>query len=102
MYEQKKEGATLAEIATFLGLSKSTICRELARNTGERGYRPKQAHERATDRGQVRRGDEPVCPRSWRRCQELLRMGHSPAKAVGRAALEGYTSIRHEPAYKRI
>jgi IS30 family transposase len=50
----------------------------------------------------VRRGGKPVCTRSWGRCQELLREGHSPAQAVGRAALEGHTPISHETAYKRI
>jgi len=32
------------EIAEIIGVSASTICRELKRNTGLRGYRPKQAH----------------------------------------------------------
>ena len=102
IYEQKKEGLTLTEIASLLGRSKATIARELARNSGERGYKPKQAHERAAARGQVPRGGKPVCPQSWDRCQELLRIGHSPAQAVGRATLEGYEAISHETAYKRI
>ena len=33
-----------------IGVSASTICRELKRNTGLRGYRPKQAHSLALAR----------------------------------------------------
>ncbi|MFS1525729.1 helix-turn-helix domain-containing protein, partial [Microbulbifer sp. 2304DJ12-6] len=39
----KKSGFTQAEIAVALGVSQSTISRELARNSGQRGYRHKQA-----------------------------------------------------------
>ncbi len=35
------------EIAEIIGVSASTICRELKRNTGLRGYRPRQAHSLA-------------------------------------------------------
>ena len=38
------------EIAHVVEVHRSTISRELRRNTGERGYRPKQAHEKAISR----------------------------------------------------
>ena len=47
-----KEGLTQAQIALNLGRSKSTISRELGRNTGLRGYRPKQADHLATVRSE--------------------------------------------------
>ena len=37
-------------IANVLTVDKSTISRELRRNRGLRGYRPKQAHEKAMQR----------------------------------------------------
>jgi transposase, IS30 family len=43
-------GQNASEIATQLGRHKSTICREIKRNTGQRGYRPKQANETALKR----------------------------------------------------
>ncbi|MDP0563600.1 MAG: helix-turn-helix domain-containing protein [Candidatus Endonucleobacter sp. (ex Gigantidas childressi)] len=45
----KKSGCSQREIAEIIGTSQSTVRRELARNTGERGYRHRQAQGR-TDR----------------------------------------------------
>ena len=45
---------TKTEIADFLGRDKSTIGREISRNTGGRGYRPKQAQELANERHRVK------------------------------------------------
>ena len=42
-----KTGHNQTMIAKVLSVNKSTISRELKRNRGLRGYRPKQAHERA-------------------------------------------------------
>ena len=38
---------TLSEVADKLGFHKSTISREIRRNRGQRGYRPKQAQRKA-------------------------------------------------------
>jgi IS30 family transposase len=38
------------EIAKVIGVHKSTVSRELRRNRGLRGYRPKQAHRLAVSR----------------------------------------------------
>ena len=48
IYALKKVGHKQEEIAGLLGRSPSTISRELVRNSGLRGYRPKQA-QRLTD-----------------------------------------------------
>lgn len=42
-----KVGFSISEIARELNRHKSTISREIQRNTGKRGYRPKQADEKA-------------------------------------------------------
>ena len=47
IYAMKQAGKRQNEIATELGVHSSTISRELARNTGLRGYRPKQGRLRA-------------------------------------------------------
>ena len=46
----KKAGKNQKEIAELLGVSESTISRELTRNQGKKGYRPKQAQIKADNR----------------------------------------------------
>ncbi|MDO9141250.1 MAG: helix-turn-helix domain-containing protein, partial [Methylobacter sp.] len=43
----KAAGKNQKEIAELLGVSGLTVCRELRRNQGKRGYRPKQAQIKA-------------------------------------------------------
>ncbi len=45
IYSLMKARHTVTVIAQLLGRNKSTISRELRRNAGFRGYRPKQATE---------------------------------------------------------
>jgi len=45
-----KAGKNQKEIAELLGVSPPTICRELKRNKGQKGYRPKQAQIKADKR----------------------------------------------------
>jgi len=45
-----QSGHSQAHIARTIGVDSSTISRELARNTGARGYRSKQAHDKASQR----------------------------------------------------
>lgn len=44
LYRLKKKGKSNTEIAELMGRHRSTIGRELNRNSGQRGYRPKQAN----------------------------------------------------------
>ena len=50
IYTIMKAGQDQSQIAKVLDRKKSTISRELSRNTGSRGYRPKQACEMSADR----------------------------------------------------
>ena len=47
IYAMKQAGKEQKTIAAILGVHPGTISRELARNTGLRGYRPKQAQQKA-------------------------------------------------------
>ena len=53
IYALKKAGHLQKSIAMVLGRSTATISRELKRNTGLRGYRPKQAQSLTQERRQT-------------------------------------------------
>ena len=48
------EGLSFSAIASKLGFDRSTISREVARNSGDRGYRVKQACRKADERQRYR------------------------------------------------
>ena len=50
IYALLQAGKKQCEIAKALNRNGSTICRELRRNRGQRGYRAKQAQRKASDR----------------------------------------------------
>lgn len=50
IYAMRQEGKSIAQIAQALGRDRSTINREISRNSGQRNYRPKQAHRKAKER----------------------------------------------------
>lgn len=97
----RKAGHLQAEIAQVTGVHKSTISREFSRNTGLRGYRPKQAHQFAMERRQ-----EKIMPRitmgEWQRIEELLWQGWSPDQVGSRLELEGRRKVSHERIYQHI
>jgi IS30 family transposase len=60
IYSLIKANQSITQIAAQLGRHKSTISRELSRNEGLRGYRPKQACELALARSQGSRNAQQV------------------------------------------
>ncbi|MBW6465858.1 MAG: helix-turn-helix domain-containing protein, partial [Brevefilum sp.] len=50
IYALLKTGCSQTKIAETVEVHKSTISREVRRNQGQRGYRPKQAHQKALKR----------------------------------------------------
>lgn len=50
IYVLLRQKKSRKEIAQTIGVSQSTLCRELKRNSGQRGYHYKQAQVKATDR----------------------------------------------------
>ena len=73
----KTAGQSKAQIAKVLGRHKSTIGREMARNRGLRGYRPKQADSLAVKRRQEKVSCR-ISHESWMRVEQLTREYWSP------------------------
>lgn len=101
IYALRQAGKGNNEIAQILGRDKSTISREVRRNTGQRGYRYQQAHRFATERAKrpgVRRFTEDV----RLDLESGLNKGWSPEAICGRAKLEGRAYVCKETVYKHI
>ena len=101
IYALKKAAHSRTEIAAILGVHKSTIGRELARNSGGRGYRPKQAQELVRARHLAAYRPR-ISARTWARVEKLLRQQWSPEQVAGRLRLEGQPGVSHERIYQHI
>ncbi len=101
IYILKKANHSRMQIAQMLERDKSTICRELRRNRGLKGYRPKQAHHLAVARRHAKaapRIDDPT----WEQVETLIRQEWSPEQITGRLKREQGVAISHEWIYQYI
>lgn len=86
LYRLKKKGKSNSEIAELMGRHRSTIGRELERNTGQRGYRPQQAQRLADERRLAsRRPHKMDNPEVHQYVEERLKMYWSPDQIAGRS-----------------
>ncbi|SDQ74844.1 IS30 family transposase [Pseudovibrio sp. Tun.PSC04-5.I4] len=101
VYALKKAGLTQRTIADQIGVDKSTICRELQRNKGLRGYRPKQAHRLACLRqSQIPRTR--ILDRMWTGIEKMIREDWSPEQISGHLKDNDEPSVSPEWIYQRI
>ena len=101
IYRWRQEGLGVRAIAARLWRSASSISRELARNMGKRGYRPKQAHLLAQERA-LRPGPRRFTEDVRLEAEARLREGWTPELISGRARLEGRAWVCKETIYKHI
>ena len=101
IYALKEAKHSQSEIAEIMNRSKSTISRELKRNCGKRGYRPKQSHEMYLARIPKNNGRR-ISDETWAVVDEKLAMYWSPEQISGRLKADGMPSVSHESIYKRI
>lgn len=102
IYAFKKAGFNQSQIAAEIGVSKSTISRELRRNRGGRGYRPKQAHAWAQARRQAKPNATQISPKTWKRIESLILKDFSPEQVSGYLKAQGEPSASHERIYQYI
>ena len=101
IYALKRAGHNQTEMAALLNVHKSTISRELRRNSGKRGYRPKQAHGLALKRREAKASPR-LCPDDWNRVDALIRKEWSPEQVSERLLDEGGPAVSHEWIYQHI
>lgn len=89
------------KIAEIIGVARSTIYRELQRNTGKRGYRPHQAHEKALARRRTKQNPH-ITKKTWEQVDTYLRMDMSPEQVSGRLKKQDDIAISPEWIYQYI
>jgi len=101
IYWWKQAEKGVREIATLLRRAPSSVSREVRRNTGQRGYRPKQAQELAEARA-LRPGPRGFTDEVRLDAEEKLRKGWTPEAICGRARFEGREHVCKETIYKHV
>ena len=96
IFSLMKEGMNCTQIANNLGRSKSTISREIRRNKGGRGYRPKQADQLARERSLFSRNARRIEPGVLKAAFERISEQLSPEQIAAELP------ISHEALYQHI
>ena len=95
-----KAGFCQTAIAKEIGVHKSTISRELKRNRGRKGYRPKQAHQFAMER--QNKGKPKIKAEDWILIGKLIGLDWSPEQISDYCRSEQVLQISHEWIYQHI
>jgi len=96
IYILSRAGHKQREIAKLLNRRPSTISRELTRNRGLRGYRPRQAQQLSEVRSGNSRNALCIAPAVWEAAKAELLLQHSPEQVAARLP------VSHETPYQRI
>ena len=103
IYRMRKERKTQEQIAYVLGFSQSAISKELSRNSGQRNYRPRQAHIKALERQHSKKSRSKVI--SGVVASEVcsrLECKHSPEQISGAMRKEGLQAPSRTSIYSYI
>ena len=98
----KKRDCSQRDIAKTIGVSQPTVSRELARNTGDRGYRHKQAQEKAAQRRKDAVKPTRMTPTMISAIKSKLGLEWSPEQISGWLLEEREQLISHESIYLHI
>ena len=97
-----KAGHDKSDIARIMNRNKSTITREMSRNCGERGYRPKQAHRLACDRIRAGKNGPHIEADTWLLVEAKLAQTWSPEQISGYLKANQQPTVSHETIYQHI
>ena len=101
IHRWRQEGLGLREVGRRLRRAASSIIREIQRNTGGRGYRPKQAHWMSTEKAK-RAGPRRFTEAVRLDAEARLKDGWTPDIIGNRARLEGRAWVCKETIYTHI
>jgi transposase, IS30 family len=100
----RRQGLNQSEIAHSLGRHRSTVCRELRRNStrADGRYRASTAQERTNGRRSRSRRNSRFREEDFARVAELLCRQWSPEQVAGHLRRSGQLSISHETIYRHV
>jgi IS30 family transposase len=102
IYAFMKAHFSKTNIASEIGVHKSTVSREMRRNQGKKGYRPKQAHAMALERRTKAHKFVKLTPPVIALINECIRQDFSPEQVSGFLARMHHLRISHETIYQHI
>lgn len=97
-----KAGHTNKKMAELVGTSEATVSRELRRNRGQRGYRPKQAQNKALKRKQQALKAVKMTAGVIALVEEQVRFDLSPEQVSGWLKEQHGIRLSHERIYQHI
>jgi IS30 family transposase len=98
----KRSGVSQQRMAELVGVCQSSISRELARNTGERGYRHKQAQRKAEERRRAAHKPHKMTAELIDRIDDYLYRDWSPEQISGWLLMTELFEISQETIYRHI
>lgn len=101
LYRMNEMHLPQKEIAFILGVSASTISRELRRNAGKQGHYTKGAHKLALRR-RYNKSRQRISPTHWRMVEAFIRQDFSPEQIAIRLKRLKHLRISHEWIYQYI
>lgn len=102
IYAFLKAGFSQSAIANEISVHKSTISRELVRNRGKKGYRPKQAHTFSKHRREQSKKFIKLTPELIVHIENLIKLEFSPEQVSGFLKRALGLSVSHETIYQYI
>ena len=102
IFAYKQENYTISKIAELIGVNKSTVSRELNRNSNEGYYSAEVAHIKAVRRDKFKHRYKKLTNKLKLKIGKMLRDGFSPDQLVGRLKKEKIASISYETVYRYI
>lgn len=99
---QRKLGVSQNRIAQLLGRSQSSISREIKRNTGQRGYRHRQAHRKAEKRHKIKAKYVKLTEPIKQQITCKIREEWSPEQIAGKFKTDRLVKLHHETIYQFV
>jgi IS30 family transposase len=100
----RRQGFNQSEVARALGRHRSTVCRELGRNStrADGRYRASTAQERTNGRRSRSRRNRRFTAHDFALVEGLLRRQWSPEQVAGHLRRTGQLAISHESIYRHV